>query len=227
MVLGGLVPRSDKWQEAQKETNKNLRNSCRKHNILFLETQKAFLVNNQIKPGILGTDGLHLTEKGQDILRTSVLNYIDRSVKDCDHPKINFRGSNHPLSNLFVIEEKIFYKQEYFNSSEQAYQWVKAIKHKKYHLANKIKRTSDTYQQMKLGKTVETSDWWTKAKAYYMREILESKQINSVRYREFLLSSGIKTLIEDTCDPFWGRGADGKGKNTLGTLHSDIRACIR
>ena len=58
---------------------------------------------------------------------------------------VKFKGKNSPLSNLYVVKEGIFYRGEYFNSSEQAYQWLKATKHCRPDLAEKILNTCDTY----------------------------------------------------------------------------------
>ncbi len=42
-----------------------------------------------------------------------------------------------------------------------------------------------------------------------------------------LLDTGNRELIEDTADPFWGRGRNGKGLNMLGKLLMKIRAELR
>ena len=65
---------------------------------------------------------------------------------------ILFKGKEHPLSNLYIIENQIEYKNTSFNSIEQAYQWEKAVTHKQYSIANKIKETQNPFKQMSLGK---------------------------------------------------------------------------
>lgn len=81
IVLSGLVPRKDKWQNRQKETNKLLKVICKKEKIPFFETQKTFLHKNQIRQGVIAGDKLHLTKLGQTLLRQAILNYIDREIK--------------------------------------------------------------------------------------------------------------------------------------------------
>ena len=137
---------------------------------------------------------------------------------------ILFKGKESPLSNLYILEQGLIYKDTLFNCSEQAYQWEKCMFYNNLNLAEKILKEKNPYKQMRLGGLIEGDIEWTNAKIFYMTEILKIKLINSKAYRDALKYSKDNLLIEDTCHEFWGRGKTGNGKNNLGVLHCSLRA---
>ena len=139
---------------------------------------------------------------------------------------ILFKGPDNPLSNLFVIENKLNYRNHKFNSTEQAYQWEKAITHKKYNIANQIIATNNTFKQMNFGKQITTNTQWQVRKRKIMKNLLLKKASCCEEYKTALKNSGNETLVEDTNHPYWGRGRDGKGRNILGVLHCYVRSAI-
>jgi len=139
---------------------------------------------------------------------------------------ILFKGKNSPLSNLNILEDGLVYKYHKFNCSEQAYQWEKAIYNGKPSIAKRILQETDSYKQMKIGRTIDTNSDWKKNKKDFMREILKFKLINSPRYREALIQSEDKPIVEDTTNEFWGRGKRNTGLNTLGQLHCELRLAL-
>ncbi len=54
--------------------------------------------------------------------------------------------------------------------------------------------------------------------ANVMLEILNEKIEQCYVFRQMLVSSSRRTLVEDTNNPIWGRGPDGKGENRLDLL---------
>jgi hypothetical protein len=56
-----------------------------------------------------------------------------------------------------------------------------------------------------------------------MRSVLKAKKEQCEEFRAFLEASKGCELIEDTSDPFWGRGKDGTGKNWLGKILMELR----
>ncbi len=61
-----------------------------------------------------------------------------------------------------------------------------------------------------------------------MREALTAKFRQNPELLEQLLATGDAELVENSpVDYFWGIGADGSGKNTLGKLLMEVRAALR
>ena len=81
VVLGTIIPRDDSYKDKAKATNKCLIQRGKKENFQVFKINSSFLKNNQIKEGLLATDNLHLTEKGEETLRSSILNFVDREKK--------------------------------------------------------------------------------------------------------------------------------------------------
>ena len=69
---------------------------------------------------------------------------------------------------------------------------------------------------------------WKQVRDDIMRKaVLRKFEFNS-EIRAVLLSTGDALLIEDSpVDAYWGRGADGKGKNMLGIILMEVRAELR
>ena len=71
-----------------------------------------------------------------------------------------FRGQADPLSNFYNIGgKKLHYSGKSFNSSEQAYQYTKAIFHGEKNLSKEILRTTDPHRIKKLGDFRESVAW--------------------------------------------------------------------
>ena len=64
---------------------------------------------------------------------------------------------------------------------------------------------------------------WEERRLDIMKEINHAKFDQCKDYRDRLLNTGNAYLIEDTADPIWGRGNDGKGLNLLGHIHMENR----
>jgi hypothetical protein len=58
-----------------------------------------------------------------------------------------------------------------------------------------------------------------------MEELLRAKLSQHEKTRRLLLETGDKQLIENSAvDYYWGIGADGTGRNTLGKLWMKLRS---
>ncbi len=54
-------------------------------------------------------------------------------------------------------------------------------------------------------------------------DVINIKADQYPKFKAELLNTGNKTLIENTNDPFWGRGKDGNGRNMFGNMLQDLR----
>ncbi len=65
---------------------------------------------------------------------------------------------------------------------------------------------------------------WRNKKVQVVEEILRAKLAQHPEAQEALRKSGHEDIIEDSpTDYFWGEGADGSGKNTLGKIWMKLR----
>jgi ribA/ribD-fused uncharacterized protein len=108
-------------------------------------------------------------------------------------------------------------------SSEHVYQAAKFSKYNPVY-AKKILSCSTPHEVTKLGRNRNIKGYdpdWEAKKFYVMLDIIRIKAQVCQKYREELLSTKDKILIENTNnarmgDPVWGCGKDGKGSNYLG-----------
>lgn len=69
---------------------------------------------------------------------------------------------------------------------------------------------------------------WKQVRDDVMRKAVLRKFEFNPDIRAVLLSTGDALLVEDSpIDDYWGRGADGKGKNMLGKILMEVRAELR
>lgn len=136
------------------------------------------------------------------------------------HHYFNFKSGS-ILSNLTKCEIRVWDKL--FISSEQAYQYQKAISHNRTDLVESILQSSDPFEIYKLGKLISTSVSWKKDRVKVMRQLLVAKYNQSSKFREELKATDRKVLVEDTPNEFWGRGKNNTGRNILGLLLMEIR----
>lgn len=69
---------------------------------------------------------------------------------------------------------------------------------------------------------------WEQVKDDIMRDAVRQKFRSHQDIRQILLDTGDQELIEDApSDYYWGRGADGSGKNRLGKILMEIRQELR
>lgn len=119
---------------------------------------------------------------------------------------IPFRDDSHVLSNYHLCE--INYDNKVFASVEHAYQYAKCRTLIKDVAADDILK-SPTGKSAKLTanrviKDVADLHVWRMCREDVMYKILEQKARCYQPFREFLLNSGSKILVEATQDDFWG-----------------------
>ncbi len=105
-----------------------------------------------------------------------------------------------------------------FKSSEHALQWAKAMEHGRDDLAEMILNAPTAGAAKKIGDTITKSARWLEREAGLMLEILHEKIEQCYVFRQILISSSRRTLVEDTNNSVLGRGPDGIGENRLGLL---------
>ena len=136
---------------------------------------------------------------------------------------VKFKGKDSPLSNLYRCKLSL-YDQE-FHSSEQCYQWRKAIFLGEFVKANLILNSRNSEEAMKIGRNIQSAEW-DKVKESYMEEILARKMEQVQEFKAALLETGEATLEENTAHEF---GANGhyavKGKKKMGEILTRLRAC--
>jgi len=80
----------------------------------------------------------------------------------------------------------------------------------------------------KLGQTGPLRADWEQVKDDVMRRAVRAKFEQNPDIRAILLGTGDEELIEDALnDDYWGRGAEGTGKNMLGKILMEIRGELR
>lgn len=136
-----------------------------------------------------------------------------------------FKGGKNPLSNLYPIEQPFEHKGNRYISSENAYQWEKAIVHGESEKAKRIVKATP-WKALCIGQSIPTGKRWQINKYRVMTEIVLKKCDKSKSYRDYLMSSTTATLVENTSHPYWGRGRHNTGKNILGVIHSEIRESL-
>lgn len=138
------------------------------------------------------------------------------AIREC-----NFRGSNHPLSNLFPCT--IYEYEHYFTSVEQAYQYRKAIWHERYDLAKQIRKAKSGMEAMCLGTKICPDEGWHEIKIRIMFRLLLCKSRSCIEYYNFLMNTLDVKYRECTLHPFWGAI---RGHNVLGMLHEQVRRYV-
>lgn len=125
-------------------------------------------------------------------------------------------GKKSALSNFYLCPIKIWGKC--FSSSEQAYQYFKALFHSEFDTIRDILSTCNPHEIYAIGHAIPVTRLWKKERVHVMLHILRHKLYQCEIFREELLRSGDKILTEQTRDMFWAVGVSGNGQNTLGVL---------
>ena len=148
--------------------------------------------------------------------------YTDKSVL--------FHGGDSTFSSFYKVQFSLDGQQ--FNSTEQYFQYQKALYTENIEIATKILKTKEPIDQYLLGKKIINNEAkWTTEKAKEVMEIANKAKFNqNDNLKKELMETGKKTLVE--CNPhdsFWSNGpritqneADDspkwKGGNALGII---------
>lgn len=117
-----------------------------------------------------------------------------------------FHGQFSKLSNFYPT--KIQDSGLTFNSSEQAYQYRKAVYNKEPEIAERISKVQGPLEAKRLGSLVDaTSDWNHNQGKSAMKEIVKKKFQQNPDLRSYLVSLPDLPIVEcNRYDSFWGVG---------------------
>ena len=150
---------------------------------------------------------------------------------------VAFKGRKDVLSNFYPCN--IFYKERWFNCSEQIYQYEKAVFHgcSKEALAQLL-LLKTPYEQKSWAKKITVRTAWYAIRRETMKEILRVKLECVREYKQLLLQS--KGVLAEAVpgERFWSVGlsksevfrvpaADWPGRNELGNIHMELRAELK
>ncbi len=140
---------------------------------------------------------------------------------------ILFNGANDEFSNLYHCS--IPYRGDHFNSVEHAYQATSAIENNCPELYSQIRDANTSIDAMYIAKEkiLKTYEWEQTTQYIVMWELLLAKFNNVPAYKERLLSTGKRRLVERTAHREWGGlynyNVKRNGLNHLGRMHMQIR----
>ena len=126
-----------------------------------------------------------------------------------------------------------------FRSSEQAYQWSACVEALREDLAEEVMQAITPLEAKRIASIIKTPDSnWYDIKYGVMEKILQTKLKSSKAFRDELLATGNKILIEARHDVWWGSGMSFKmstttkpeyhpGQSWLGEILMKIRSQIQ
>ena len=143
-----------------------------------------------------------------------------------------FRGYKYVLSNFYYCKLVIDGKK--YNSSEKAYQVMKAKFHKNKAIEDELMEAHFVSDVKKISEKIQVSTEWIDQRVDVMRKILRAKADQSQTYRKKLLNCKGQIVEAIRGDLFWSAGLDEKelrelprerwpGQNVLGQLHMELR----
>lgn len=119
------------------------------------------------------------------------------------------------------------------NSTEQCYQYSKALFENEDDLANEIPMLTDPYECKRLAADLETTEEWVQKRDEVMSTIIKEKFTQNDDMRDILLNTGNSVLYEAMTDQYWGIRSTlfakstyqetGKGQNRLGLMLMALR----
>ena len=166
-----------------------------------------------------------LKEEMDAIKRNPGSNQEYSRVTDRKKPgKTEFQGPNNPLSNMYKNQDSnIRLYGHTFIMSEHLYQWLKAVENKDEEAADQIMNEDNPFKAKEIGDRVKERRSWDPVQT--MRKVIQANAAQVNVFREKLVENK-NELVENTKDPYWGKGHDGKGKNTMGKILMEIRGEI-
>ena len=140
-------------------------------------------------------------------------------------PPMYFRGNRNSFSNFYTSPITVWGMN--FPTNEHAYNYRKAREMGKTQVAEKIKYAETARKSQLIARNeVQTDDRWKAMKKSVMYELLEHKVKQCTTFRDDLIASQGRQLIEDTTHEYWGRGREGNGQNVLGRLLMTLRDTV-
>ena len=146
-------------------------------------------------------------------------------------------GEENPLSNMYPCTIKVFGKE--FNSTEQAYQYSKAIRRGQLDVATGICAAPTPFMAKKQAKFLKYDKNWNETeKITLMNQLLQEKLDQVPEFKTALLDSGRKMIVETVPGEYvWSSGLNEKvtnvtkrkfwpGSNLLGKLLEELRSSM-
>lgn len=147
---------------------------------------------------------------------------------------VAFQSALSPLSNLYPCRLK--YNGLHYTSSEQAYQYAKAIHHGLPLLAKDIKAEIDPHDIMNMGNSIQIDCEWAEKRFDTMENIVRHKAEQVGDFYELLKQTGSHRIVENTSCDTWGSACafnsmaiwNGtfRGQNRMGKILERIRDSI-
>ena len=170
---------------------------------------------------------------GHDSLETDYC-----SAYNIDHENVvTIRSPKFSLCNYYTCRIKVF--DQFFESSEHAYQWRKAQEANQTEYAAQIKKTKSPSDAKRIASRIPSHQLyaWHNKKVAIMEEILMAKVQQCSEFKKTLLSTKGKVITEATRDTFWACGLSPfhaartkpefyPGANMLGLLLEKIRSSL-
>ena len=143
-----------------------------------------------------------------------------------------FRGYKYVLSNFYYC--KLIIDGLKFNSSEKAYQVLKARFHNAKDIEAQLMEADLVSDVKKISQKINVSAEWIDERVNVMRKVLRAKADQCQTYRKKLLNCKGRIVEAIRGDLFWSAGLDEKdlrelpteswpGQNVLGQLHMELR----
>lgn len=143
-----------------------------------------------------------------------------------------FNGVKNKLSNFYPCD--IEYENVRYPSSEHLYQWQKAVFHDMYSTADSILNADSAWEAKKLGDKVKIVPAWEDNQVKIMEKCLNAKLEQCSAFKEELMSTGERILVECTKNTFWGSGLSREdtlkkephewpGSNKMGCILTKLR----
>ncbi len=153
-----------------------------------------------------------------------------------------FRGSKDILSNLHIIDNKIEYDSTEYTSVEHGYKSKKAEYYDRGDVIELISNTEDPTDAMNIANAElygeDEREEWVRERSRIMKDLIHLKAKQSPKFKEELINSKNKILVEATKHIVWASGlpsvnatkttAPNKwpGQNLLGNIMMEVRSEI-
>lgn len=115
---------------------------------------------------------------------------------------VAFQSAMSPLSNLFPC--KVKYNGLSFTSTEQIFQYTKALHHGLYDLARDIKCENDPYVILAMTKNSKLDDDWIDNRFSIMEGIIRHKEDQVPVFKQMLKLTNNHRLVENSTNEVWG-----------------------
>jgi len=218
--------------------NNEIHKLCESKDIYFANADEQLLLRDgSINEAALANDGIHLSRHGVDAITKSLqLPTVGRgsiytptiypaqahtkAVKKSGNIRY-FKGKDDPLSNFFPCS--IYSHKLWFHSTEQLVQYRRARLVHDTTRAQEIMEAADAPTVYAISKRLPRSPKWDFMKDQVLMEAAQLKLTSCDEFfRELMRTKGGR-IIENTPDPYWGRGPDHKGLNRMGLILEAVR----